>query len=75
MSRMHSTADMQTTSGEHEGEGLHERKPRQQTIDSQEEEEHQNGEASPDESRKDKKTFGRTPDGVGTVTFVSTLCI
>ncbi|KAL8733576.1 MAG: hypothetical protein Q9166_001984 [cf. Caloplaca sp. 2 TL-2023] len=57
-------ADMQSTGGGHEGEGLHERKRPQQTNGIEREERTRNEEASPDNSRKDQKTFGRTPDGV-----------
>ncbi|KAL8774478.1 MAG: hypothetical protein Q9209_000851 [Squamulea sp. 1 TL-2023] len=56
---------MQPKHGEHEHEGLHERKSHQAAVDVSSDDDdikEQNG--SPEKPEKDKKTIGRTPDGV-----------
>ncbi|KAL8691950.1 MAG: hypothetical protein Q9224_004063 [Gallowayella concinna] len=60
-------ADIKAMGGEHEGQGLHERKTHQQTVEMPQEDEIHDEDAPTGEmkkDKKDKKTFGRTPDGV-----------
>lgn len=57
--------DMQSTAAGSDGEGLHERKSHQRPSDISREDDIQNNDPSSEESRKEKRTFGRTPDGVG----------
>ncbi|KAL8856876.1 MAG: hypothetical protein Q9178_006593 [Gyalolechia marmorata] len=57
-------ADMQSTPRGHDGEGLRERKPPQAPVDVPQEDDDHSQDASSDESSTNKKTFGRTPDGV-----------
>ncbi|KAL8800332.1 MAG: hypothetical protein Q9182_005259 [Xanthomendoza sp. 2 TL-2023] len=57
-------ADTKAMGGEYQGEGLHERRSHPQTVEMPQEDETRDEDASSDDLRKDKKTFGRTPDGV-----------
>ena len=72
--------DMQKISGGCNGEGLHGRKPHRPSLDGLKNNDHKTQDASPAESEKEKKTYGRTPDGTGmtvlhssNVTFASFL--
>ncbi|KAL8954248.1 MAG: hypothetical protein Q9183_007243, partial [Haloplaca sp. 2 TL-2023] len=56
---------MQSTDADSVGAGLHERKPHQTVQINGQNDNHGTRGESPEESDKDKKTFGRTPDGVG----------
>ena len=71
----HPMADMQSTPGGHDGEGLWERKPPQAPVDVLQEDGNHSQDASSDESRENKKTFGRTPDGVGTTALHSSTAV
>ncbi|KAL8925788.1 MAG: hypothetical protein Q9208_003285 [Pyrenodesmia sp. 3 TL-2023] len=56
---------MQPPGATSDGEGLHERKPHQDGDNNPQTNEHQNGGATfTNDPKKQKKTFGRTPDGV-----------
>lgn len=63
-------ADMQATSGGCNGEGLHERKPRRPSVEVPKNNDDKNQDVSSAESEKEKKTFGRTPDGTGMPVFL-----
>lgn len=66
-----STADMQSSEAASSGDGLHERKPHKDKLGIMEEDESPNGNDSQNDPKKDKKTFGRTPGGVGKSTSFS----
>ena len=65
---------MQSTDVDSVGVGLHERKTHQTAEVNGQNDNHGTREESPEESEKDKKTFGRTPDGVGKH-FLATLSL
>lgn len=62
-------------SGGRQGEGLHERKPHQPQVGVPQHDENRDQDDSSDESGKDKKTFGRTPDGTGTTLLHSSTTV
>lgn len=64
-------SDMQSPKARSDEEGLHERKPTHQGNDSPQQGDSQDENDIPDAPKKEKKTFGRTPDGVGKNTFLS----
>ncbi|KAL8801623.1 MAG: hypothetical protein Q9223_006922 [Gallowayella weberi] len=57
-------ADTKAMGGKDQGEGLHERRTHPENVEMPQEDETRGGNDPSDELRKDKKTFGRTPDGV-----------
>ncbi|KAI4138296.1 MAG: hypothetical protein L6R39_006859 [Caloplaca ligustica] len=59
-----SMSDMQSPKARSDEEGLHERKPTHQGNDSPQQGDSQDENDIPDAPKKEKKTFGRTPDGV-----------
>lgn len=67
---------MQSPGAISDDEGLYERKPYQNGVNSLRSGEHQNcGRTAASEPEKQKKTFGRTPDGVGKSMSLSIIII